>query len=226
MMKVRLAAGLVMLLILAGCGIVAPAKTAVQGAELFSVDFAAPGTWEEGVYTDSNGNLEATLAIQDGRYQIDFHAGPSASVTWGAGGDVYENVIIEVETEQLSPEKDTLYGAMCRLATDDSGNTTGYALLISGDGHYGIAEVQGRSLNFLLDWHQSKTIKQGQAANTIRAVCVDDYLAVYDNGKFLGDVTTDTYRRPGQVGLIAGVTGGAEVNVAFDNLAVYDGSIK
>jgi hypothetical protein len=147
-------------------------------------------------------------------------------VTWGAGGDAYENVIIEVEAEQLSPEKDTLYGAMCRLVTDDSGNTTGYALLVSGDGQYGIAEVNGRSLSFLLDWHQSKTIKQGQAVNTIRAVCVDNYLAVYANGKFLGDVTSDTYRRPGQVGLIAGVTGGAEVYVAFDNLAVYDGSLR
>ncbi len=225
-MKVRLAVLLAILLILAGCGSNDPAKTAVQGAELFAVDFAAPGTWEEGVYTDENGNPEATLAILGGRYQIDFRAGRNASVTWGAGGDAYENVIVEVEAEQLSPEKDTLYGVMCRLVTDDSGNTSGYALLISGDGHYGIAEVQGRSLNFLLGWHQSKTIKQGQAVNTVRAVCVDDYLAVYANGKFLGDVKTNTYRRPGQVGLIAGVTGEAEVNAAFDNLAVYDGSIK
>jgi hypothetical protein len=225
-MKVRLAVVLVLLLILAACGSDSPAKTAVQGAELFAVDFSTPGTWEEGVYTDENGNPQATLAIKDGRYQIDFHTGRDASVTWGAGGDPYENVIIEVEAEQLSPEKNTLYGAMCRLATDDNGNTTGYALLISGDGHYGIAEVEGRSLSFLLDWHQSETIKQGQAVNTIRAVCVDDYLAVYANGKFLGDVTSNTYRRPGQVGLIAGVTGEAEVSVGFDNLAVYAGSIK
>jgi hypothetical protein len=225
-MKVRLAVVLAMVLILAGCGSDEPAHTAVQGVELFAVDFATPGTWEEGVYTDENGDPQATLAIHDGRYQIDFHAGPSASVTWGVGGDAYENVIIEVDTEQLSPEKNTLYGAMCRLVTDEFGNTTGYALLISGDGHYGIAEVRGRSLSFLLDWHQSKTIKQGQAANTVRAVCVDDYLAVYANGKFLGDVTTSTYNRPGQVGLIAGVTGEAEVSVAFDNLAVYEGSLK
>ena len=225
-MKARLAVALMLLLILAGCGSNKPAKTAVQGTELFAVDFSTPGTWEEGVYTDENGNPTATLAITDGRYQIDFHTGRDASVTWGAGGDAYENVIIEVETDQLSPEKDTLYGAMCRLATDDSGDTTGYALLISGDGHYGIAEVKGRSLSLLLDWHQSKTIKQGQAVNTIRAVCVDDYLAVYANGKFLGDVTSNTYRRPGQVGLMAGVTGEAEVSVAFDNLAVYEGSIQ
>jgi hypothetical protein len=225
-MKVRVAVVLAIALILAACGSDDPARTVVQGTQLFAVDFSAPGTWEEGVYTGASGDPEATLAIQDGRYQIDFHAGPSASVTWGVGGDAYENVIIEVDTEQLSAEKNTLYGAMCRLVTDDFGNTTGYALLISGDGHYGIAEVRGRSLSFLLDWHQSETIKQGQAANTLRAVCVDDYLAVYANGKFLGDVKTSTYRRPGQVGLIVGVTGEAEVSVAFDNLAVYDGSLK
>jgi hypothetical protein len=49
---------------------------------------------------------------------------------------------------------------------------------------------------------------------------------VYANGKFLGDVKNDTYPRPGQVGLLAGVTGGGTVSIAFDNLAVYEGTVK
>jgi hypothetical protein len=225
-MKTRPAIFFVILLILAACGNNKPAQTATKGAELFTTNFDTPGSWEVGVYMDENGEPESTLAIIDGRYQIDFRAGRSASFTWGAGGAAYENVIVEVETEQLSPEKNNLYGVMCRLAPDEQGNMTGYALLISGDGQYGIAELKSNSLTFLLEWHQSKTIKQGQASNTVRAVCVDDYLAVYANGKFLGDVKNDTYPRPGQVGLLAGVTGGGTVSIAFDNLAVYEGTVK
>ena len=44
----------------------------------------------------------------------------------------------------MNEEKDNLYGVLCRLGTDSRDNTTGYALLISGDGHYGIAELKRR----------------------------------------------------------------------------------
>jgi hypothetical protein len=226
-MKHRLTMVIALLLILSACGSDSdPSRSPVRGAEVLAVTFDDPGTWEEGVYQGENGDPESTLVIANGRYQIDFQAGRSAAFNWGAGGGDYENVIIEVDAEQLSREKDNLYGVICRLASDERGSVSGYALLISGDGHYGIAQLENRSLTFLLDWHQSETIHQGQAANTIRAVCVDDYLAVYANDKFLGEVKDDTFRRAGQVGLLAGVTGEAAVSVAFDNLVVYEGTIQ
>ncbi len=212
-------------LIVAACGSDDPSESPRQGAELFAITFDEAGAWEEGAYSDDESGTISTLAIMDGRYQIDHRAGRSASFTWGAGGEPVENVVIEVEAEQLSNENDNLYGVMCRLATDDRGSMSGYALLISGDGHYGIAELKGTNLDFVLDWHQSDPIKQGQSANTIRAVCADDYLAVYANGEFLGEVKDTTYQRAGQVGLLAGVTGEESVRVAFDNLTVFEASL-
>ena len=218
--------GLVFALILAACGDAKPSKTVMQGDALFSVTFDTPGSWEEGSYPAGANDPDSVLAITAGHYQIDHRAARSASFTWGVGGAEAENVIVEVDTEQLSPEKDNLYGIGCRLAINASGDVTGYALLISGDGHYAITEVSHGSLDFLVEWHQTNAIKQGQAANTVRAVCVDDYLAVYVNGKFLGDVKNDDYRRAGQVGLIAGVTKDADVSIAFDNLDAYAGTLK
>jgi hypothetical protein len=197
-----------------------------QGQELLSIPFDQPGSWEEGTYPAGAETPDSKLAITDGRYQIDLRAGESASFTWGAGGGSYENVVIEVDTEQLSSEKNNLYGVACRLAPDAQGETTGYVLLISGDGHYGIAELTNDALSFLLEWHQSDATRQGRASNTIRAVCVDDYLAIYANSKFLGQVEDADLRRAGQVGLVAGVTKGTDVSVAFDNLAVYEGTIS
>jgi hypothetical protein len=213
-------------LILAACGDARPAKSVTQGDELFSAAFDTPGSWEEGTYPTGSNDPDSVLAIADGRYQIEHRAARSASFTWGVGGDEVENVIVEVDTDQISAEKDNLYGIGCRLAVNSSGDVTGYALLISGDGHYAIAEVSRGSLDFLVEWHQSQAIKQGQATNTIRAVCVDNYLAVYANGTFLGDVKNDDYRRAGQVGLIAGVTKDADVSVAFDNLVAHAGALK
>lgn len=218
--------GIVGLALLAACGSSDPARQAVKGDPLFTLDFATPGAWEEGAYPAGDAAPVSILETGEGRYEIWHRAEGSSSFTWGQGGDAAENVIIEVDAEQLSIYKNNLYGVACRLATDERGEQSGYVLLISGDGHYGIAELQRRTLNFVLEWRQSGEIRQGRAANTIRAVCVDDYLAVYVNGKFLGDVKDDTYRRAGQVGLVAGVTGGEEVRIAFDNLAVYEGMVS
>jgi hypothetical protein len=212
-------------LALAACGGGDPAHQPVAGERLLSETFDVAGSWEEGAFLPQAGDPASRLAVTGGRYEIAHRAGRAASFTWGAGGGEYEDVIIEVRAEQLSAEKDNLYGVLCRLAQDEGGEWSGYALLISGDGHYGIADLSRGSLDFLLEWHQSGAIRQGQAANTIRAVCAENYLAVYANGEFLGEVKDSLYRRAGQVGLIAGASQGGAVQVAFDDLTVFAGTL-
>jgi hypothetical protein len=217
------------LLLLSACGH-APAEQIDQGAELLTITFDNSGDWEEGTFAYPTDAAEpdstSTLAIRDGQFLLEHQALESSSFAWSVGGDAYENVIIEVEAEQVSSENDNLYGVGCRLTVDDEGDVSGYALLISGDGHYGLARVNSGNLTFILDWHQTEKIKQGRASNTIRAVCIDDYLALYVNGEFMGDAVDETYLRAGQAGFIAGVTESGEVSITFDNLSIYEGSIK
>jgi hypothetical protein len=218
---------LVLALVLSACsGDDKASRTPTKGAELLTVLFDEAGTWEESRFPADAADPDSVLAISEGRYQIDHQAGRSSSFAWGTGGDDYQNVIIEVDAEQLSPEDDNLYGVLCRLTMDERGRWSGYALLISGDGHYGIAEFSNNSLNFLLAWHQSDAINQGSAKNTLRAVCVDDKLMIYANDKFLGEVKDDQYSAAGQVGLIAGITKEHAVSIAFDNLVVFEGSLS
>lgn len=219
------AVSLITMLILAACGSDDPDQTAVTGDVLLTQTFDAAGAWEEGAYPADADTPNATLAIVDGRYQIDFRADRSAALTWGSGVEAYTNVIVDVTLAQLGGDDDNLFGVACRLQEDADGNATGYVLVISGDGHYGIAELSRRSLDFLLEWHQTDVIKQGQAQNTLRAVCVDDYLAVYANGEFLGDVKDGQFPRAGQVALVAGGTNGNTVSVAFDDLTIYKGAL-
>ncbi|MCZ7540370.1 MAG: hypothetical protein M5U29_10730 [Anaerolineae bacterium] len=226
LLKLLIALGIAQSLALAACGGSDPSYRPVAGASLLSETFDAPGDWEEGAYPPEAADPASRLAIAGGRYEIMHRAERAASFTWGAEGDNYEDVIVDVRAEQLSTDKDNLYGVLCRLAQDDAGDWSGYALLISGDGHYGIADLSRGSLDFLLEWHQSGAIEQGQATNTIRAVCAENYLAVYANGEFLGEVKDSLYRRAGQVGLIAGASEGAVVHVAFDDLTVFAATLS
>lgn len=216
---------LVAALALAGCQ-QEPAHEVTTGETLLAVAFNDPSEWETGTYPVGAEEPESTLSVVDGRFRIDHRSPRSPSFTWSLGGDSYEDVVVEVESEQLSEEENNLYGVTCRMAPDANGDASGYAILISGDGYYGFARIASRSLTFLVDWHQSDVINQGQATNHIRAVCVDDYLALYVNGEFMGDVTDSTYTQPGQVGLIAGVTQNATIGIAFDDLTVYEGRIS
>jgi len=211
-------------LILAACGSQDATQEANQGSELLSVTFDGPDDWETGAYPADNPT--STLSINQGRYQIDHQSSNRASFAWGIGGQPAEDVIIDIDTEQLSSEKDNLYGVGCRMTVDEDGKGTGYVLLISGDGHYGIARMSNNSLIFLLNWHQSEQIKQGRAKNSLRAVCVENYFALYVNGEFMGEITDNRYRRAGQMGLIAGVNKDGDVSIIFDNLKVYEGTLK
>jgi len=103
----------------------------------------------------------------------------------------------------------------------DIANGDGYLFLIRGEGMYAILRARGRNITPLVNWTQSNLINQGPGRNELRAVCLDDYLALYINGEFVADATDDTYTR-GQVGLAASASNRLGVQVEFDNLIVHE----
>ncbi|MBZ0310360.1 MAG: hypothetical protein K8I82_30140, partial [Anaerolineae bacterium] len=155
------------------------------------------------------------------------HSAQSSSYIWGQGGDSVQQVDIEGEVQFISGSPDNFYGMMCRV--DETG--AGYMFLISSDGYGAIARTDGRSLSFLVDWHEHESIKKEESTNKIRAVCIDDYLAFYVNGKFVADVKDEDHPlETGQIGLAAGILSEkreeTSVTVTFDNLIVREASLK
>jgi hypothetical protein len=166
------------------------------------------------------------LIIRDGHYQLT-HTSDSSSYIWAQDGEPAQNVNIQVEAQPQSSYANNLYGVMCRVSEGGAG----YAFLISNDGFGAIARTDGKSLSFIHEWVENAAIKDGQENNTIRAVCVDDYLALYVNDEFIGDAKDDRYPDAGQVGLIGGVfvEGGddeAQATIQFDNLTVSAVSLE
>lgn len=207
--------GILIILLLAsvGCGGGA-SKQPTLGSVLLSESFNEPGAWETFV-TDS-----ADLQVLDGVYRI---TTGSDGYIWGLNEQLHSDVVIEVETNQLSAHENNAYGVMCRA--DVSNNGDGYYFMISGDGFYTIAKGEGPEVLPLVEWTKSGTINGGSAGNTIRAVCLGDYLALYVNDKFLAEINDSTYTS-GYAGLSATAFEGGDSDISFDNLTVWEASLS
>ncbi|NWG16061.1 MAG: hypothetical protein HXY41_05440 [Chloroflexi bacterium] len=134
-----------------------------------------------------------------------------------------------VEAAEATPEAEATMEATAEAAAESTpeaiesaaqiNNGDGYLFLVEGAGRFAIMRARGRSVVPLVDWTSSDKIKTGAALNTLRAVCLDDYLALYVNGEFVGDAIDDTYNR-GQVGLAAAAASRLGLTVEYDNLTV------
>jgi hypothetical protein len=216
-------------LILAACGSddARHSEDDIQtGETVLSLDFADAADFETGEYEEE----QASLSIEDGAYRL-WQAGDRTAYIWGQGGDEAANVIIAAQATSQAEFANNLYGVMCRVNAEGEG----YAFLISNDGFGAIAyAVKGAaersSLTFIFDWVENDAINDGQSQNSIRAVCIDDYLALYVNGEFVGDVEDDRFPDPGQAGLLAGIfiedrNEIGEVIIEFDDLTVSEGEL-
>jgi hypothetical protein len=181
------------------------------GDVLLEEDFSQSFAWEN--YTDPD--LQVDFRVEEDVYRARAHDG---GFMWTLNSQAHMNVVMQVDTQQLSDYANNAYGVMCRAAPTNNGN--GYYFLISGDGNYTIRRGATDQVGALIKWTYSDAIQQGKSINRIRAVCIDDYLALYVNGQFVAE-TRDSYFSRGFAGLTAAVPEGGDVDVTFDQLIIW-----
>lgn len=198
-------------LLLASCAPKAT-ETVLLGEVLSEVDFSHSYDWEQ----YSNEGQHVDFRIEDGVFRA--HAWDHGFI-WALNSEAHTNVVIQADTRQLSTYANNAYGLMCRAAPTNNGD--GYYFLISGDGSYTIRSGATDVVRGLIKWEPTDAIQQGQAINRIRIVCIDDYLALYVNGRFVAETRDDRYQR-GFAGIAAAVPEGGDVDVAFDDLIIRE----
>jgi len=198
---------------LVGCS--KPSEEYLLGNAILTESFNEPKSWEYYDDVDAGSRLE----VLDGAYQI--QAG-SGGYIWGLNEQNHGDVVMEVNTNQLSEFEDNAYGVICRA--DESNNGDGYYFLISGDGFYSIAIGAGDSVDPIVEWTTSSAINKGSDRNMMRAVCIGDYLALYVNDKFVVDTRDNTFSS-GYAGFVANVNDGGDITVAFDDLTIWEASL-
>ena len=210
MVKPWLIVMIIAMLLVAGCDS-GPSQEYAVNEPLVNESFDQPDAWENYISSQYNVNMY----VGDGVYHV--FTGEN-SYAWTLNDQTHTDVVIEVDTLQTSSFEDNGYGVMCRA--DSTNNGDGYYFLISGDGFFTIRRGEGESVTSIIDWKSSGAINKGQAHNTIRAVCIDDYLALYVNNKFLGEAHDSTYRS-GNAGIAAIVAPDAQTSIDFDNFKIW-----
>lgn len=162
------------------------------------------------------GDADLWLGVAEGAYRIDLLG---KRYVWTQHDQLTSDVVIEVESRQLSAYDHNAYGVACRLDPANSGR--GYFFFISGDGFASIRWSDGRALQAIVPAFPSQSIHQGTARNRIRAICIGDYLALWANDKFVSEAR-DRRASAGHVGLAGAMNyAGQQLSVAFDNLRVW-----
>lgn len=182
-----------------------------QDIHLLVDDFSDPNSgWDRVTFEDGS-----TAGYVDGAYAV--VALTQNEIRGGMYPLGIPNVDMYVEATQVSAPTNNNdgYGVMCRVQP----NGDGYSFLISGDGYFTIARVENQDYVPLIDWTYSDAIYQGNAMNSINAVCYETYLALWVNGQLLGEIYDDTYAT-GDIALVAGTLEPEPVEVHFDNLVV------
>ena len=173
--------------------------------------FEGGALWRQYVKGD-----ELSMSARDGVYQIDFEG---RQYVWAQREGWHSDIVLEADATQASDFDHNAFGLACRLDPANSGR--GYYFLISGDGYASIRWSTGRSLEPIVRAAPSDAIGKGKASNRIRVVCIEDYLALWVNGRFVADAR-DGRASAGAVGL-AGVMNyaGRRLAVHFDDLKVW-----
>ncbi len=189
------------------------------GKVLLTEPFDSPDAWETYDSSDDvahfkveNGEYVATLS-QKGL----FYSGLNTTVN--------NNYVITVDTTLKNGPINDAQGVICRAAEDASG--AGYYFRVSGDGYASIMrfDKDATKLVTLVDWTESSAIRQGNATNTLTAVCVDDYLGFYVNGTKVAEAHDSTYVK-GVTGLVVTEYDEGSLKVTFDNLTLYNAKLS
>jgi hypothetical protein len=123
---------------------------------------------------------------------------------------------IEVETKKISGVDGNTYGLTFGEISGDEYFTFG----ITGNGYYRLCRWAGGQWEYLIPYVYSSAINKGNSINKLAVVCTSSEVKLYVNEHYLEIVSTGRNMRGG-IGLIVNAEG---IQVAFDNLSVYQSS--
>ena len=205
------------LLFLAACNATPDAKPSVDyqlGDIIYQTNFDELGDWE------AFGYLEAQFGVSEGVYNIITPGGGYIPIT---NQHIHRNVVMEVKTEQRSPDNNIVYGIMCRSQLVNA--NIGYYFLITASGQYGIRVGEGDRVRMEVPWTEHPAIKTGLGAtNLLRAVCIEDYLALYINDVFVAESRYD-WLEEGVSAFVVNAAPEVTIAIQYDDFKIWDASL-
>jgi hypothetical protein len=180
-----------------------------RGATLLTETFDSRDVWEN-FSQDS-----VDMRVEDGLYRA---TSSESTFLWAQNTAVHEDVVLDVNSTELTDGANGDYGVVCRA--DEANTGLGYYFLISSSGSYQIALSTPEAVLALSGGVIPDVILADGDTNQLEAVCIGDYLALYVNGTLLAEATDSTYRE-GVTGFVIRGNNG-EMDVTFDDLRIVE----
>jgi hypothetical protein len=138
-------------------------------------------------------------------------------IIFAVRSDAFDDTRVDVSATTYSGSLDSYYGVVCRFI--NGGNY--YILAVGGDGWYGIGKKVLSQLTFIEEGIDTESIiHTAGLSNEIRADCIKDTLTLYVNGEKMLEVQDKEFSA-GAIGLGVGNRTNFEVEILFDDFAVY-----
>lgn len=209
----------VILVLLAGCNPVPPSmqergptRSVITGSQRLTYSFNDAATWD--VFS-LEGNL-AHFLVADG--VLEGYVDADRGYILSGNNVAHDDVIINARVRQTDGLIGNGFGVMCRA--DDVGNGYYFLLASSGDFTISVGTPARDALFELVPWQHHSVIRQGFQANEIRAVCAENYLAMFINDVFVAEAFDDEFTT-GETALVLGAVT-QPATVTFDNVLVRD----
>ena len=192
-----------------------PTRSVYTGNQRTLYTFDDPATWD--IFSVDNGLAYFRVVNKE----LEGHVAADRGYITSTNNVQHDNVIINATLRQTDGLLGNGFGVVCRA--DKAGN--GYYFLLASSGEFTISVgTPARNALFeLVPWQYHSRINQGVRENKIRAVCVDNYLAMFINDVFVAETFDDEFTS-GDLAVTVGAVD-QPVTVRFDDILVREARI-
>lgn len=183
---------------------------------------ALPPTWtdsfriDDGTWEVDNESENSQLQFVASTYRVLVLS--EQIYAWGIADFTADNLLVEVDGYSIDGNPNNEFGIVLRQ--EDSGNF--YTFLASNDGTYTVRRLENEQWVDVVPWAVSDLIDQSEGAvNRVGAYANGTTLALLINGEIVATVEDETFSG-GAVGLAAGSFTEGGIEIAFDDLSVWD----
>ena len=192
-----------------------PTRSVFAGNQRTLYAFDAPTTWD--IFAVDDGAAYFRLSDR----ALEAHVGADRGYVISTNNVQHDNVIINAKVRQTDGLLGNGFGVVCRA--DNMGN--GYYFLLASTGEFTISVgTPARNALFeLVPWQFHSQINQGMRENEIRAICVQNYLAMFINNVFVAEAFDDEFSA-GELGVVIGAVD-RPATARFDNILIRDATM-
>lgn len=140
------------------------------------------------------------------------------AIAIGRAHQQFDHAVLSVDVRYVSGDVDST-SALIAWRVQDNANY--YALLLSDDGYFRVSRFEEGELKTLYDWKTHPALHHAGQVNHVDVAFEAESATIYINDVFATRIVDNTFTS-GDIGLGGYASEDSSLEVAFDNIIVYD----